>query len=159
MIALRGFAYNLATVVCGVLLLFFAAATLGGWSHERTTDVERVAGVVGSVVLLAATVFLRRHRDRWLRRIAMYESFGAFEARVKESQGAILDVGGILFGQIANSITLDVLRALKDAGATATVLQAYTALKAQRDQGTLGDAACRDAVDALYLAAGGRAGR
>lgn len=159
MIALRNLAYNVVTVVCGVMLFFFGGATLGGWSHERTTDVERVAGVVGSVAFLVATIWVRRHRDRWLRRIAMYESFGAFEARVKESQGAILDVGGILFGQIANSITLDVIRALKDAGATATVFQAYTALKAQRDQGTLGDAAYRDAVDALFVAAGGRVGR
>ncbi len=148
MITLRAFAYNAATVVCGVMLFFFGGGTLAMWSDERTGTVDKVVCVLGAVGFLVATVMLRRHRDRWLRHVAMYASFSAFEARVKESQGAILDVGGILFGQLPGSQVLDVVRLLKGAMETATLSQTYNALLEKRKSGEITDGDYRGAVDA-----------
>jgi hypothetical protein len=149
---LKAFGYNLATVLLGLMFFMSCAATAGGWKDDEFLPgvFAKALAIAITVAFLIGTVWVRRRRARWMREEAIYESFAAFGAHVRENQN-LMAIGRHLVGQLGG-IGSGVLSAIRKAQRDATVEEAYAELQRMRDAGEIAEADYRSAVDELFTA-------
>ena len=152
MLRLKQLGFDALSVLFGLCTFLSCSGVMGAWDDPRIFGGALAHGAGIAVVLgfVWATVAVRRVREGFLRSAAVYESWGAFEALVREDRGVILDLGRGMVSQL--SLVSHVLLGVVDGKREATLRELYDDLQRRREDASLSELDFRDAVDDLLRA-------
>lgn len=147
--------FNLQMIGLGFLVFVFGAMGLGSFQFGQLPGHYVIGAValllaLGSLILL---VRLRKRRSEWMRTVGRYESYGVFEAELREAAGVREDLKAYILGKLAEPIqgvtggAISTVRELLERDSLGT---AYAKLQAQRRDASMTESQFREAIDALF---------
>jgi len=149
--------FNVQMVGLGVLVFFFGVGGLGAFTLVKAQGAYAMGVVMLAIAAGALVLFIRvrKRRAEWIRTVGRYESFGVFEAELREAAGVREDLKAYILGQLAAPIqgtaggVIATVRELLERDSLGT---AYEKLQAKRRDGSMSDGDFRGAIDALFEA-------